>query len=340
MASMDVFKADAFSMMSLLAAIENIDFNPQFLGSLNLFEDAPQRTRVVAVESRNDELALIQTSPIGAPLPQRSPDHRKLRNFNTVRLAKGSRIMAEELQGIRQFGSETELQQVQVEVARRLALINQDLELTWEYHRLGAVQGLLLDADNSVIYNFFDEFGVSQPAAVPFNFDTLAVGEVRPLIESIVRAIKRAAKGAFVTGTRIQAIVGDDFWDGLVNHEEVRQTYLNYQAAATLREGTAFGTFPFAGVDWTNYQGTDDNSTVAVGTGEAKFFPVGAPGLFKTAWAPGESMDTVNQLGRPLTPMILPDVSGRNAFVDVELYSYPLYLCTRPLTLRSATLST
>ena len=337
MATMDVFKADAFSMMSLMQAIENVDFKPQFLGSLDLFEDAPQRTRVVAVESRDDVLALIQTSSIGAPIAQRSAGKRKLRNFNTVRIAKGSRIMSDEIQSIRAFGSETELQQVQTEVARRLTQLVSDVELTWEHHRLGAVQGIVTDADASTIVNFFTEFGVAQPAEVDFDFSALADGDVRSKIEaSITRPMIRAAKGAFVTGSRIVALCGDTFWDEFVNHSEVRTTFLNHQAAASLREPTAFGTFRYAGVDWINYRGTDDNSTVAVATAEAKFFPANAPGVFKVAWAPSESMELANQPGVPIRPLTLPDVSGRNAFVDVEVYSYPLYVCTRPLTLYRA----
>src|SRR5690349_21455951 len=130
MATMDVFKADAFSMMSLLQALENIDYKPQFLGSLNLFDDMPQRTRVVAIESRDDTLNLIPVSPVGAPLDEMGSQKRKVRNFNTYRIAKGSTILADELQGIRAFGSETELEQVQVEVARRLARLTNDVELT------------------------------------------------------------------------------------------------------------------------------------------------------------------------------------------------------------------
>lgn len=337
---MDVFKGDAFSMMSLLTAIENAAYNPQFLGSLNLFQDEYPETNVVGIESRDDVLALIQTSPIGAPLAEKAEDKRKVRNFNTFRIAKGSTIMAGEIAGIRAFGSATVLEQIQAKVARRLNRIIADVELTWEHMRLGAVQGILTDADNTTLYNFYTEFGVAQPAEVTFDFAALAAGEVRPKIESqIVRPMIRAAKGAFVTGSRIIALVGDDFWDALVNHAEVRQTYLNYTAAAALREPTAFSTFMFAGVEWVNYRGTDDNSTVAVAADAAKFFPANAPGIFQVAWAPAEFMDAVNQPGRPMTPLTLTDPSGRNAWARVEVYSYPLYICTRPLTLRRAVLA-
>jgi hypothetical protein len=84
-----------------------------------------------------------------------------------------------------------------------------------------------------------------------------------------------------------------------------------------------------------NYRGTDDNSTVAIGAKKAKFF-CDAPGLFQAAWGPAEFLDAVNMPGNPMTPLVLPDPSGRNAFVSVELYSYPLMVCTRPGTLRRA----
>lgn len=341
MAGMDVFKADAFSMASMLKAIENVDYKPQLLGSLNLFEPNPIDTRVVTVESRDNVLSLIPTSPIGAPPSQLSADKRLVRNFNTVRIAKQSRIMADEVQGIRAYGSVTELEQVQAKVARRMQRLHDDVELTWEFHRLGAVQGILADANGDPIFNYFTEFGVAQPAVVDFNFGTLAAGEVRPLIEGqIVRPMIRAAKGAITTTSRIVALVGDDFWDAFVNHDEVRQSYLNWTAAESLRDATAFSTFRYAGVDWINYRGTDDNSTVAIAADEAKFFPANAPGVFEVAWAPAEFMDAVNRPGVPVTPLVLPDPSGRDAFVDVEVYSYPLFICKRPLTLRRAALDT
>lgn len=337
MAGMNVFKGDAFSMMSLMAAIKNVDYKPQYLGSLGLFQDKPQRTRVVAVEEKDGALSIIQTSKLGAPLPQMGSDKARIRDFRTVRLAKGSTIYAHEIDGIREFGSETELKQVQVEVASRLQGLHDDLELTWERHRLGAVQGVVLDADNSTIYNYFTEFGIAQPDELGFDFDALAAGELRAFIEKyVVRAMARAAKGAMVTGSSIVALCGDDFWDKLVNHPEVRQTYLNYMAAVELREGTAFGAFRYAGVEWVNYRGTDDNTTVAIAADKVKFFP-NAPGIFQVAWAPAEFMDATNRPGVPVTPLVLPD-EKRNAFVEVEVYSYPLFICTRPKTLLRGTL--
>jgi hypothetical protein len=341
MAGMDIFKADAFSTAGMLAAVENLDHKPQYLGSLNLFSSEPQRLRTVMIESRDGTLRLIPTSPIGAPLTPQTRDKATVINLNTPRLAKEDALRADEIQGIRAFGTESELMQVQSEVGRRLQRLRDDMELTWEHHRLGAVQGILLDADGSPIVNYYTAFGVAQPAEVSFNFSTLTAGQVRAKIESeIVRPMIRAARGAFTMGSSITALVGDDFWDALIGHAEVRTSYLNYVAAAELRKGTAFGAFHFAGVDWVNYRGTDDGTTVAIAADEAKFFPVNAPGIFQVAWGPGEFLDVANQPGVPILPKVLPDPSGRNAYVNIEVYSYPLFVVTRPLVLRRAVLAT
>jgi hypothetical protein len=337
---MDIFSNDAFGAVSLLRAQENVAYSPQFLGSLNIFDEERVRTRTVGVEMRDGVLSLIPTTPIGAPLPQLVDQRRNIRDLRTVRLAKGSTIYAEELQGIRAFGSDTELLQVQTEVARHQSRLTQDMELTWEHMRLGAIQGKLIDSDNSVLLDYFDEFDVAEPAAVALSLATGAMGLRRQIESLIVRPMIRASKGRVMPSSRIVALVGDDFWDIFVNSETIRQTYLNQAAATELRSKTLYSVFPFAGVDWINYRGTDDNSTVAVAADEAIFFPVNAPDIFKVVWGPGEFMDSVNRPGEPVRPLVLPDPSGRQAFVTVELYSYPLFLCTMPQVLRRATLST
>jgi hypothetical protein len=340
MASLDIFKQDAFSTIQMLSAIEKVDYQPQFLGTLNLFEPEPLiGTDQIMIEERDSTLSLIQTSERGAPLAQRTTEKRKVRSFMTSRIAKKDRLMASELFRIRAFGSETELMQVQREVARRLAGpagLMRDVELTWENMRLGAVQGIVTDADGSTIVNFFTEFGVAQPAEVALDLANTADGALKQKITAIVRAMQRAAKGVWTPQTRIVGLCGDAFYDEFTNHAEVRNTYKNWTAAADLRKGAEWNTpFPYGGVDWINYRGTDDTSTVAVNTDRAKFFPVNAPGAFKVAWAPGEFFDTIAMPGQPVYPKVIVD-DERQAWADIEVYSYPLFLCTRPAMLQRA----
>lgn len=337
MATMDIFNSDAFSMQQLTSAVQKIDYLPQMLGSLGIFAPKPIRTTVASIEQRDDTLGLIQTSPRGAPLEQLNVNKRKLHNVTTPRIAKGDTIYAHEIQNIRAFGSETELQGVQAEIAYRMQRIRQDVELTHENMRLGAVQGIVTDADASTIVNWFTVMGVSQDAEIDFDLDNAspASGAVRTVCTQVIRQTQRASKGAWTTGTRIVGLCGDTFWDQLVAHPEVRQTYLNTVAAAALREPAAWEQLNYGGITFVNYRGTDDGSTVAVGATKCKFFPVGAPGVFEAYFSPGESFDFVNTPGLPVYAMTIPD-RDRNAWVQVEEYSYPLFVCTRPKMLQRA----
>ncbi|WP_449395579.1 major capsid protein [Devosia riboflavina] len=336
MASMDIFNGSAFSMTSLTGAVSKIGYKPQLLGDLGIFEPMPVRTRTVFVDRREGKLTLIPSSPVGAPPKELVVDPRNAVPLKTTRLAEGFTLYAEEIQGIRAFGTETEFAQVQTEYLRRMASVRDDMELTHEYHRLGALQGLLLDADGStVIYNYFTEFGVNQPAAIDFDLDNASPvpGAVRNKCAEVIRGMQRSAGGAFTPATTVHALVGDAFYDALIRHPEVEKTYLNWAAAADLRGDRSFQSFTFGGITWHNYRGTDDNSTVAIATDEAKFFPVGARDVFKKAMAPAEFGPYVNTLGQDTYAMNIPD-RDRQAWTRGELYSYPLYFVQRPDVLR------
>jgi hypothetical protein len=333
---MDVFNSSAFSMTSLTGAVDKMDYVPQFLGTLGLFDPMPVPTRDIWVDRRGATLSLIPSSPVGAPPAELVRDSRDAVPLKTTRLAKGFTIYAEEVQGIRAFASQTEMQGVQVEYLRRLARVRNDMEVTHEFHRLGALQGLLLDADGTtVIYNYYTAFGIAQPAAVSFalNVDTT---DVRGKCAIVIRSIKRASKGAWTPTTKVHALVGDAFYDALINHPQVRQTYLNWAAAADLRGNNSFGDFEYGGIVFHNYQGTDDNTTVAVGVDNAIFFPVGASEVFKQAMAPAEFGPYVNTPGINIYALNIPDLQ-RQAWSRGELYSYPLYFNQRPDLIRTGT---
>lgn len=328
MPTLDIFANDAFSTVQLTGAVEKVPYKPQFLGSLGIFEPVPVRTTTIAIEKRDNTLALIKTSNRGAPLEEGTTDKRDIRDFRTSRIAKGDTIQAGEIQNMRVTGTETELQIVQAEVVQRMERLKADVELTWENMRLGAVQGVVADADGSVLADWYDAWDIAQPAEINFALDTAGT-DVRKKCAQVVRAMTKAAKGAWVPGAKVQALCGDALYDDLIGHESVKETYRNWAAAADLRQNMAFESFPFGGIVFHNFRGTDDDATIAIAPDKAKFFPVGARGVFQTAWSPAEFMEFVNTPGRDLYALTIPD-RDRNAWVRVELYSYPLFICTRP----------
>jgi hypothetical protein len=219
MVMLDIFHQDPFTSIQLTAAIEKVPYQPVGLGELNVFDTMPIRTKALAVEERTGKLSLIQTSARGAPPVERTTEKRTMRYFEVPRIAKEDTVTADELQSIRAFGTESELMQVQSEVARRLngpTGILRDIEMTWENMRLGAVQGKLVDADGTtVLYNWFDEFQISQPSEVAFSLSAGTANSLRPIINGIVRGMARASMGAFTPSTKVYALCADDFYDAL-----------------------------------------------------------------------------------------------------------------------------
>lgn len=339
MTILNVFRNDAFSSVQLTSGVERNPFNPTGIGDLKIFEPFPIRTTALAVEQRQGKLIVIPTSNRGEPPTQRVTEKRQARYFPVPRIAHSDTVWASEIQDVREFGQESVMMQVQAEVARRLSGptgLQASVEYTWERMRLGAIQGKVVDADDAIIYDWFEEFAITQPTEIGFDLLNPAPvdGALRTLCNQVVRGMARASQGAFTATTTVMGLCGDEFWDALVNHPDVTKTYYNWAAATELRQGTAFEAMRFGGIDWFNYRGSDDTTSVAVPTDKVKFFPKNAPGVFQVAYAPGESVQWVNTLGKPIYIIPIPD-RERQMYWKMEAYSYPLFICNRPEVLFS-----
>ncbi len=327
----DVFNQNALGVIEFQEdVVERIDYKPQLLGSLNLFTPVYSRSRTIAIADRNRSLTLIPTSPNGSPPEELIPKGSRVRTYETVRLAKGSTIYAIELAGVAALPFELQTKEITEEVTDRTAQIMDDLELTWEYMRFGAVQGKVLDADGSVIVDWYDFWGIAEPDEINFELDKPGT-DVRAKIRQLKRAMQNAAKGIWTPATKVGALVGDTFFDMLVNHPSVKETKLNTEKAATLENIEAYSAIEIEGVTFINYQGTDDGTTIAIGSEKARFFPINARGAFSVGYGPAsEFKPYLNQKGREFYGLVLEDKSGRDEWDRVEIYSYPLFVCTRP----------
>lgn len=335
MLSMNVFNQDAFSAISLTAAVDKIDYLPSALSVMpGLIVPDPVRSEVIWIEERSTGFVILPFSPRGAAPHQTGGDTRKARAFGTLRYGDASRITASELFTIRAFGSETALKTLQLEVGRRQQKIQNNNQFTKEYHIFNLVtQAKVLDADGTLKYNWATEFGQTIPTEIDFDLDnaTPASGIVRKKCTAVRRSMQIALKGVG-TAREVVGLCGDAFWDDLVSHPEVLKTYENWAAASDLRNGFAkeWQTFRYGDITWINYRGTDDG-TFGVGTDKVKFFPLGS-GIFRWAQSPGEKFEHLGTLGKESYSWMVTD-KDRDMWADVELYSYPLPVCTMPSAL-------
>lgn len=345
MIGMDIFRGGAaggaFSSISLTTAIRDIKYTPSLLtGMPGLISKVPVYTEKFAVERMADSQRLIPVTERGSPRTRQTRDRRNIRDFRTIRTAKVDELRAVELANIRPFGEETGLEAVQRELMMRYSKLRRDHELTEEYRLLGMIQGKVLDADGtSTLYDWFTEFGISTPTELGFNWAS-RTGVAEYIRANVIRPIKTALQGRDTPNTRIMALCGDTFFDGLTSNTEVRQTYLNWQAAQDLRTGlaNAYESFVFGNVEWVNYRGATDSNSVSVGiaTDKCRFFPVGVPDMFQKIISPNdEDLNFVNTLGQEFYARQVPDPSGYNAYVELSMDAFNAHVCTTPEALLS-----
>jgi hypothetical protein len=341
--TLDIFRGDYFSATTLDEVADNIPFQPQAIGQLGIFDPKPIRTTTVMISYKNGSFEVVPTSERGGPETPIGRRDRKLHYFETVALRQKERINSHELTDILANGRplEVRLQDAITEINDRAAIMRTNNEVSLERMRWGAIQGVLLDADGSVIYDYFAEFGVPTPVAVQFNFATIAANDLVMFIETnIVKPMIRALGQRATANVRIGCYAGDNFWAGLMSHDAVMRTYLNWQAAAQLRQGLTppWGQFDFGGVTWINFRGTDDGTTIALATNDAIFFPIGARDVFRNYLSPGERFRDQGKRGEEVYLIVTPDPrENMDEWVDVRVRSYPLPICIYPKALMKGT---
>jgi hypothetical protein len=323
MADIAIFEDDAFSVPALTAAINEQEYLPGRISGLGLFREEGITTLTVQIEKDGDTLALVPAGERGTSGLVVGGSKRKLIPFNTVHLPQRFTIKADEIQGIRAFGQRTELQSVQDVVNKRLAKARRQLDATHEFQRMGALNGQVLDADGStVLLDIYKSFGVSR--------QKLAMGLNDPNAELRVRAgealdMQEDALGS-VTSSGSRAFCGQNFWNKLIVHPSVKETYLNTLQAASLR-GDARESFEFGGIVWERYRGKVAGVSF-VHVDKALLIPEGVPDLYISTFAPADYMETVNTEGLPYYSKIEP--MDFNKGMAGEAQSNPLHLCTRP----------
>ncbi|MDR0770825.1 MAG: major capsid protein [Burkholderiales bacterium] len=323
MADIGLFNEDVFSVSSLTAAINEQDKAPSRIGDLGIFDEEGISTTTVNIEKDGDVLSLVPAASRGASGTVVNDSKRIMIPFNCVHLPLRATIMADEIQNVRAFGTSSELETLQVKVNKRLGKMRRRIDVTHEWHRVGAIKGKVLDADaTTVLLDIYKTFEVDQKVReIDFSNTNL---EIRLLIDDFLCDIEDALKGQTFTGARV--LCGHNIWRWLITLKTVKETFLNTQMASDLRDDPREA-FSFGGVTWERYRGSV-GAVSFIGADEAYVVPEGVPELFMSNFAPANYMETVNTEGVPYyaKQRVLEFDKG----VELEAQSNPLHICTRP----------
>ncbi len=327
MPTLDVFNSAAFSTRSLTDAIQIVPNKYGRLQELGLFVTRSSRTRLIQIERKTKTLKVLPTVTWGAPATKGGPSTRELIPLSIPHIPVEDLIPAADVQGVRAFGSETDLESVQDLVNEKLMALGDLMDITLEYMRWGALRGTVLDGAGATVLDIETAFDITRGSASwALGTDGTQVGN---LITTMKRYFDTNAKGLVYKGVHVFCSSG--FFDAFIIHPKVKEIYTSY-----INNGRATGEdyrnrFEAWGVVFEEHNGTATDmagSTVNfVPANQAIAIPIGTD-IFQTHYAPADFIETVNTPGLPRYAKQAIDPEFQR-WVKIHAQSNPLCLCTR-----------
>lgn len=335
MATLDIFNDDAFSVQEMTAKVNKATYRPGQIGKSGLFEEDGVRTLIVSIENRDGKLALVEPTPRGGPGETIDHEKRNLIPFQLEHLQRDDSVLADEIQGVRAFGTESEVEQIEAVVNRKMDRHLRDIDMTLEHMKVGAIKGIVLSKSGKTLWNLYDRFGIAAPAPISLDLDN-AKAKVDETLEKDVAWSIEDDLDSFYDGFHV--------WTGrklhlkVWNHARIRETYIATESARVLREAIPdkfmVGKFTFERYK-TGRKATTDLGSAYIADNEGRVTPMGVPELFITRFGPADYMETVNTLGLPRYSMQYPMPNSKG--VEIEVQSNPICICTQPAALRTVT---
>ena len=221
-----------FGLRALTRAIGTLEATPTQIRDLELFKPVYLSDTKVDIERQDTTLKLVQAKPRNGGTPDTVPvKNRNIRTFRIPHLPVHDSVLAEDVQGLRAFGT-TEAETVMAKVEAKLADGKQNLEYTREHLMLGALLGKILDADGSEIYDIYKEFGLTR-TSYDMKLSTASTEVGRQIDEALAKQ-RSELRGAAVTGW--VALCGFGFIEALKYHKSVKPLYERWREGAAYRE--------------------------------------------------------------------------------------------------------
>ncbi len=321
----DPFK-DGFTLTQLSQAINVLPNMYSRVASLNLFKWRPQSGKTASIEMRNGVLRLVPTTPWGGVPPKNQSGRSNIRSFNIPHMPIEDTVHAADVIGVRQFGTDGTLTAIAQRVNDKLQEMKNKIDQTMEWRMLGALRGVVLDYDGSVIEDYFTAFGITKKS-IDFALDDPDT-DVRAKCVEVLRWQEDHLQGEVMSGSR--ALVSPEFFDALITHPKVTAVYQGWAEAANKLGGDLRKGFTFGGVTFEEYRAVVDGQRfIAAGAGHA--FPLGTSETFSNYGAPADFVETVNTIALPYYAR--QQNKDFNRGIDLHAQSNILPMVTRPATI-------
>lgn len=313
---------DLFTVATLTDSVNKLPGSPGKAGALGIFDEKGVTTSSVVIDERAGRLVLVpNTSRDDDPTPIKGGD-RKRRTFETLHLPLSRPLSPSQLQNVAGFGSEQPINAQASVINDHLEEMKRSIDATREHLRIGAMCGKLLDSNGSVVYDLYQEFGVSQKK-VTVSLSNAATN-VRKACLDAKRYSESKLAGVMVDG--FLSFCGPEWFDSFTDHEKVKAAFAGYQEAQDRLGGDTRSGFTFGGITFIEYDVTVSGRRF-IPADVAQVFPK-AKGIFRMFNAPANYNETANTLGKPFYSKAEERRMGKGW--DVEVQANPLALCLFP----------
>ncbi|WP_109317213.1 major capsid protein [Pseudovibrio ascidiaceicola] len=326
-----IWNDDKFSVHSLTASINEQPSVPDQIGKSGLFEEDGVNTTYIDIERQGNDLQLVEPTPRGGPGETTGDEVRTMETFKIPHYQRDDHVTADEVQNVREFGTDNQLEGLRERVVSKGGRHARDLDNTLEHQRIGAISGIVTTAKGVVLANLYQKFGYAVPPALDLDHSNSDL--------KLGRFLKHALYGIEDDLDRnyghMHVYTGRDLHEWIWFRPEVQDRFKNTAEAQTLLEDVP-ETFNYAGFKFERYKQGRKAREAGGGTyiahNEARVVPFGVQDLFLTRFAPADYEETVNTKGLPLYMRQYPDPNGKGRSLEVQMN--PISLCTNPSVLR------
>ncbi|UAY37045.1 major capsid protein [Moraxella osloensis] len=323
-----------YGVVPMTESINNLPSMPTQIRESGLFVPDYLTTTYVDVESKSNQLTLVQSATRGTPGKPVNETRGGKKTFETVHLPKDDVVRADDVQNVKAFGTSNTATAVNDKVNAKLEGMKSDIDYTREHLQLGALRGKLLDADGSLLYDFYKEFGIQRPT---FTLNlTNKDADIGGQTDKMLRQLLRALSGDVSTGWI--AFAGEDFMDAYSYHPAIKALYDRYKESVGQYTGsvTANMAFQHRGVTFVPYL-HQFGSEVDIKPDEALIAPLGTRKTLKEYFAPADFNETVNTSAKPYYAAREP--LKFNKGWQLHAQSNPLPIALRPKALATLKMS-
>ena len=311
-----------FQTRDLVAALDLIPNQYGYLSAGNVFPLRGLTKTVAEIELREGRLALLPITPRGGPATVARRSSRSMKAFPVPQIAHEDLILADDVDGLRAFGSNAR-ESLTALLAARMTDLRRKHDQTLEFMRMSALKGEVADHDGTTIYNLYTEFGITKKV-IDFQLSVATTNVLAKTLE-LKRHIEDSLLGDRMNG--VEVLVSRQFFDALVSHAKVKEAYATWQAAEQRLGGDMRAGFTFGGVTFRELAGQIGTRKL-IEDGKGHAYPTGTGDTFFTFVAPADFNETIGQLGQLFYVKIVSSDLDRGYRIHTQ--ANPLPLCLRP----------